>query len=92
LILKESDENNQDDDDDDGKEEKLEYPKDECDLVEEILTKFMIGSDSVFLDTVNLVLMLRALPNKIVAFNLKTSMLFNFANLQNSLIAFQTSD
>jgi hypothetical protein len=52
----------------------------------------MIGSDSVFLDTVNLVLMLRALPNKIVKFNLATSMLFNFANLQNSLIAFQTAD
>lgn len=67
--------------DDDEEEDEKEYPEDECEFVGEILTKFLIASDSPFLDTVNLVLMLRALPNKIVAFNLPTSKLFNFANL-----------
>ena len=84
LILFEGEDNQEDeeeDEDDDDKKKKQEFPADEYKLVGDILEKFLIGSDSAFLDTVNLVLMLRALPNKIVKFNLETSMLFNFANL-----------
>jgi len=57
-------------------------------FVEALLNKFLIGSDSPFLDEINLILMMKALPSKIVEYNLEQMSLFNFAILQNSLIAF----
>ena len=57
-------------------------------IVEKILKKFLIGSESPFLEDINLILLMKALPSKIVDYNLKQMELFNFAILQNSLIAF----
>jgi len=67
---------------------KEEYPEDEDGEVHDLLSKFLIGSESSFLDTIDLVLMLKALPNKIVSYNIVQMKLFNFSILQNSLIAF----
>ena len=49
---------------------------DKC--VEEFLSKFLIGSESTFLDNIDLVLMLKALPGPITTYNLKQISLFNF--------------
>ena len=46
--------------------------------VEEFLSKFLIGSESTFLDNIDLVLMLKALPGPITTYNLKQISLFNF--------------
>mmetsp|Transcript_3874 Transcript_3874/g.6584 ORF Transcript_3874/g.6584 Transcript_3874/m.6584 type:complete len:243 (-) Transcript_3874:265-993(-) len=71
---------------------RADYPEDEDKEVESLLEKFLIGSESSFLDTINIVLMLNALPNKIVDYNINQMKLFNFSILQNSLIAFQNAD
>lgn len=53
---------------------------DKC--VETFLEKFLIGSDkSTFLDNIDIVLMLRALPIPIVNFNMEQAKLFNFSIL-----------
>lgn len=53
---------------------------DKC--VETFLEKFLIGSDkSTFLDNIDIVLMLRALPTPIVNFNMEQAKLFNFSIL-----------
>jgi hypothetical protein len=57
-------------------------------IVKEILEKFLIGSESSFLEDINIILMLKALPSKIVDFNLKQMKLFNFVIVQNSLLSF----
>lgn len=57
-------------------------------IVQGILEKFLIGSESSYLDDINIILMLKALPGKIVEFNLAQFEMFNFNILQNSLIAF----
>jgi len=49
---------------------------------------FLIGTESPFLDDINLILMIKALPSKIVDYNLPQMKLFNFDILQTSLIAF----
>jgi hypothetical protein len=65
---------------------------DEDAFVGEILSKFLIGTESSFLDSINICLMLKAIPNKIVDINFKDLLKFNFAILQNSLIAFINAD
>lgn len=60
--------------------------------MEQLLEKFLIGSESSFLDTINITLMLKALPLPVVEYNLKQMLLFNFAILQNSLVAFINAD
>lgn len=54
------------------------YEKDEDEFVESILDKFMIGTESSFLNSINICLMLQALPNKIVDINLQDLLKFNF--------------
>mmetsp|Transcript_13250 Transcript_13250/g.20722 ORF Transcript_13250/g.20722 Transcript_13250/m.20722 type:complete len:81 (+) Transcript_13250:4090-4332(+) len=71
---------------------RAEYPEDEDEEIEKLLKNFLIGSESSFLDTIDIVLMMKALPNKIVHYNLNQMQLFNFSILQNSLIAFQNAD
>ena len=71
---------------------KKQIPEDEDAEVYNLLSKFLIGSESSFLDTIDLVLMMKALPNKIINYNLVQMKLFNFSILQNSLIAFQNAD
>ena len=60
--------------------------------VEEFLSKFLIGSESTFLDNIDLVLMLKALPGPITTYNLKQISLFNFNILQSAIIAFLNED
>ena len=62
------------------------------DFVEQVLEQFLINSESPFLDDINIILMLRALPSKIVDYNLDQMTKFNFAIVQNSLIAYQNKD
>ena len=47
-------------------------------LVEDFLNKFVIVSESSTLDHINIVLMLRAIPNQIVDYNLDQMELFKF--------------
>ena len=61
-------------------------------LVEDFLRRFVVISEKSTLDHVDLVLMLRALPNQIVDYNLEQNELFNFKIFQNSLIAFLNLD
>ena len=50
--------------------------------VEEFLAKFLIGNESSFLDTIDIVLMLRALPSAINHIDkVKKAKLFNFPTL-----------
>lgn len=64
---------------------------DKC--VETFLNRFLIGSDkSTFLDNIDIVLMLKALPTPIVNFNMEQAKLFNFPVLQSAIIAFLNQD
>lgn len=47
-------------------------------IVEKILKNFLIASESPFLEDINLILMMKALPSKIVQFNLDKMEMFNF--------------
>ena len=58
----------------------------------DILNKFLIGTESSFLDSINIILMLKTMPSKIVDFNLDQMLTFDFSTLQNSLIAFQNAE
>jgi len=46
--------------------------------VELFLKKFLIGSESTFLDNIDLLIMLKALPTPITTYNYKNAELFNF--------------
>lgn len=79
-----------------GKEEEddAEVVQNDSDrAVEKLLGKFLIGTESAFLDDINIILMMKALPNKISEHQiLKQMKLINFSILQDSLIAFQYSN
>lgn len=47
-----------------------DYPVEQDDFVLDILNKFLIGTESSFLDSINIILMLKTMPSKIVDFNL----------------------
>ena len=66
--------------------------KEELKIVESIIQKFLIGSESSFLVDVNILLILKALPKKVHNLNLAQTNLFTFSILQNSMIAFQNQD
>ena len=59
---------------------------DKC--VEMFLAEFLIGSESTFLDNIDILLMLRALPTPIVNYNMEQNKMFNFNILQSAIIAF----
>ena len=70
------------------------YTDDEDAMVEKFLEKFLINSDkSAFLDSIDIVLMLKAMPNKIVTSkSLLDARNFNFSTFQVSILAFQNDD
>ena len=47
----------------------MDYSHEEDQVVEEFLSKFLIANESPFLDTIDIVLMLRALPSPINDFD-----------------------
>lgn len=61
-------------------------------IVENFLSHFLIGSESTFLDNIDITLMLRAMPTPIVDYNLYQMKMFNFSILQSAIIAFQNED
>ena len=58
-------------------------------MVEKLLEKFLINTDSPFLDEINIVVVMKCIPTKIVDFS---SSLINLSILQNSLIAHKNKD
>jgi hypothetical protein len=60
--------------------------------VEMFLKKFLIGSESTFLDNIDLLIMLKAMPTPITKFNRENCRLFNFNILQSAIIAYLNDD
>lgn len=58
-------------------------------MVELLLEKFLINTDSPFLDEINIVIVMKCIPTKIVEYS---SSLINLSILQNSLIAHKNKD
>ena len=54
-----------------------------------LLEKFLINTDSPFLDEINIVIVMKCIPTKIVDYS---SSLLNLSILQNSLIAFKNKE
>ena len=68
-----------------------EIPANEIQIVEEFLDKFIIISEGSS-ENIDIMLMLKALPNKIMDDTLVIIDLFNFRIFQESLLAFQNLD
>lgn len=66
----------------------FEIPHEEIKLVDYFLTKFTIVSESSLSEHLDILLMLKALPNKIFEKNILDTEMFNFRTFQESLIAF----
>ena len=64
----------------------------EEEFVESILDKFLIGSESTFLEDINILLVIKALPTQIADYMLKQLKMLNFNTLQNSLVSYQNAD
>jgi len=69
----------------------LDLDQEEDGYCKEFLEKFLIGSESAFLDRIDIILMMRALPIPIMAKNRAKVSMFMFNILQASLIAFSTT-
>jgi phosphoenolpyruvate carboxylase len=54
--------------------------------------KFLIGSESTFLDNIDLQIMLKALPTPITKYNLQQAQLFNLNILQSAIIAYKNEE
>jgi len=67
----------------------IDVTKEEENLVEAFVHKFLITSERSLLDHVNIVLFLKAVPGQVVDYNLDQTELFNFKIIQDSLIAYQ---
>jgi hypothetical protein len=61
-------------------------------LVDSFLTKFTIVSESSINEHMDIMLMLKALPNRITKITIEQIEMFNFTVFQESLIAFQNVD
>ena len=72
--------------------ENYEVPEHEIAQVDNFLTKFTIVSESSLNEHLDIMLMLKALPNKLTADTIEEIELFNFRIFQESLIAFQNLD
>lgn len=57
-----------------------------------LLEKFLVQSNSAFLDTIDTVLMMKAIPNLIAKEYLNQQKLYDFSVFQNSLIAFSNAE
>lgn len=60
--------------------------------MDKFLQKFLIGSESTFLDNIDLLIMLKAMPTPITRFNKENCRLFNFNILQSAIIAYLNDD
>lgn len=79
------------DGDEDGAEQDCD--KHEVKEVGEILKKFVISSEtSSGLDTIDIILMMKALPQKITESDLHLKYMFNFVYTQDSLLAYRNED
>ena len=65
-------------DDEDYDMSNFEIPEHEIKIVDEFLTKFTIVSESSMNDHLDIMLMLKALPNKIMEYSLDSTDQFNF--------------
>lgn len=72
--------------------ENFEPPENELHLAEMFLNKFTIVSESSFNEHLDILLLLKALPNKVMDSTLDSIDKFNFRIFQESLIAFQNLD
>lgn len=63
-------------------------PEAEVLLVDEFLTRFTIVSESSLNEHLDIMLMLKALPNRVNGLSLFSNEMFNFRVFQESLIAF----
>lgn len=70
----------------------FQVPQDQIELADLFLTKFTIVSESSMQDHLDIMLMLKALPNKILLTTLESTEQFHFKIFQESLIAFQNRD
>jgi len=70
----------------------FQIPAQEIKLVDQFLSMFTIVSENSQNEHLDIFLMLKALPNKILEYNLDQSQNFNFKIFQESLIAFQNKD
>jgi hypothetical protein len=61
-------------------------------LIDQFLTKFTIVSESSMNEHMDIILMLKALPNKVTQHTIEQIEMFNFRVFQESLIAFQNVD
>ena len=66
------------DEEDDINLEDFEIPQEEEFLVDEFLTKFTIVSESSMNEHLDIMLMLKALPNKVLDYTLEVNEQFNF--------------
>ena len=57
-------------------------------MIEEILTKFLVGTEATFLEDVNILLMVKALSAKISVDDLKSLRMFDLNTIQDSLVKF----
>jgi hypothetical protein len=57
-------------------------------LVDQFLTKFTIVSESSLNEHLDIMLMIKALPNKVTQVSIEQTEMFNFRVFQESLIAF----
>ena len=62
--------------------------KEEDDMIEKILTKFLVGTEATFLEDVNILLMVKALSAKISVDDLKSLRMFDLNTIQDSLVKF----
>ncbi len=67
-------------------------PEEELLLADELLTKFTIVTEQSLSDHLDILLMLKALPNRIDENNFAQINNIDFSILQESLIAFQNTD
>ncbi len=63
-------------------------PDQEVILVDEFLTRFTIVTESSLNEHLDIMLTLKAIPNKITLYTLASIEMFNFRIFQESLIAF----
>ncbi len=70
----------------------FEIPEDEIRVVDQFLSKFVIMPESGLRDQIDIKLMIKALPNRIMSYSLETVEMFNFRIFQESLHAYQNLD
>ena len=70
----------------------FKIPEEEVSLVDAFLTKFTIVSESSLNEHLDIMLMIKALPNRVTQVTLEQTEMFCFRVFQESLIAFQNVD